>query len=221
MTPLDLTPDALLTTTRSVRKRLDFDRPVERDVIEDCLRLAIQAPTGGNRQGWHWVVVTDPPKRLAIAELYRRSFEGYLQLPVNSPSALEQLRRVNADRAATQERVRDSSSYLADHMHEAPALIIPCILGRPEHLSAMEQASMWGSILPAVWSLMLALRSRGLGSAWTTLHLAFEQEAAEIVGIPFQKVTQAALLPVAWTKGTDFKPAPRDPLVKVTHWDQW
>lgn len=207
------TIDHLLTTTRSVRKRLDFTRPVERAVIERCLEIALQAPTGSNRQDWHFVVVTDPAKRRGLADVYRKGWEFYANLerpplPDDDPRT-EQL-----------PRIVDSAQYLTDHLHEAPVLVIPCIEGRFETLGAFAQASMYGSILPAVWSFMLALRSRGLGSAWTTLHLLHEQEAAALLGIP-ESVTQTALLPVAYFKGEDFKPAKRLPLARVTHWDGW
>jgi nitroreductase len=220
--PLEMTPDELLSTTRSVRKRLDFSRPVEPEIIRECLELAMQAPTGGNRQGWRWMVITDAEKRRAVGELYRRGFMEYLQLPINQPETLEKLRARDPERAATQERVRDSSLYLADHMHEAPALVIPCAFGRVEGFSASDQAGFWGSILPAAWSFMLALRSRGLVSAWTTLHLPYEREAADALGIPYEKVTQCALLPVAYPLGGDaFKPAKREPLESVVYWDTW
>lgn len=219
--PLDLTPDELLSTTRSVRKRLDFSRPVEPEIIRECLALAMQAPSGGNRQGWRWLVVTDAEKRRAVGECYRQGWDEYMRLPINQPEMIERLRAQNPERAETQVRVRDSSDYLAEHMGEAPALVIPCSLGRPDGLSSDDQAGFWGSILPAAWSFMLALRSRGLGSAWTTLHLRHEREAADILGIPYAKVTQAALLPVAYTIGTDFKPARRDPLDNVVYWESW
>jgi nitroreductase len=210
------TVDKLLTTTRSVRKRLDFTRPVPAEVIQECLEIAIQAPSGSNRQGWRFVVVTDAEKRDAIGEYYRTSFREYLrrsaadagQQPEDDP------RRQRAG------KVVDSAMYLARHMHEAPVLIIPCIEGRVEHGSVAAQASTYGSILPATWSLMLALRARGLGSAWTTLHLAFEQEVARLLGIP-EQFTQAALLPVAYFKGDDFGPAARVPAHELTYWNAW
>jgi nitroreductase len=220
MPGLDLSPDELLTTTRSVRKRLDFSRQVEPEVIQECLEIAAQAPTGGNRQTWHFVVVTDAQQRLALGDIYRRGFALYLQriLSANPTSALKAL---SPDRRATLERVRDSSQYLADHMHEVPVLVIPCIWGRVEGLSAVDQAGMWGSILPATWSFMLAARARGLGTCWTTVHLYYEQEAAEVLGIPYEKVTQVGLIPVAYTLGTDFKSAARVSLDSILHWDRW
>lgn len=209
-----LTPDELLTTTRSVRKRLDFSRPVEPEVIRACLEIALQAPTGGNSQLWHFVVVTDPAKRQALGDIYRRGWEIY--------SAGISPRVVNeTPRGQTMQRVISSSEYLAEHIHEAPVLLIPCIRGRLEGKSNFEQAGTWGSILPAAWSFMLAARARGLGTTWTTIHLIFEQDAAQALGIPYNKITQAALIPVAYAKGEDFSPAAREPLDAVVHWDQW
>jgi nitroreductase len=221
MPPLDLTPDQLLSTTRSVRKRLDLTRPVEPELIRECLELATQAPTGGNRQGWQFVVVTDAAKRQALGDLYRQGSAIYRKLPMNQPEVLETLRARDPERAAIQTRVISSSEYLVEHIHEVPVMVIPCIYGRTENAQVFEQAGVWGSILPAAWSFMLAARSRGLGSAWTTFHLFFEKEAAAILGIPYERVTQAALLPVAHVIGTEFSPATRVPLERIVHWDQW
>jgi len=212
MPMLTLTPDELLETTRSVRKRLDFTRPVEREVLEECLALAQQAPTGSNMQGWHFLVVTDAAKRAALGDLYRKSW-----YPYSARRAAAQ----TAERQATQARVVSSAQYLADHMQEAPVLVIPCITGRTEGKSSVEQAGVWGSILPAVWSFMLAARARGLGTCWTTLHLTYEREAADILGIPYAEVMQTALIPVAYTLGTDFKAGPRASLDTMVHWEQW
>lgn len=208
--------DHLLTTTRSVRKRLDFSRPVEREVLEKCLAIAMQAPTGSNNQGWHFVVVTDAAKRRALGDLYRQAFALY----ADPNSGMRVPMPEDDPRFAQTQRIVDSASYLAAHLHEAPVLVIPCIEGRVENAGVLAQASIYGSILPATWSLMLALRARGLGSAWTTLHLMFEQEAAAALGIP-ATITQTALLPVAYYTGTDFKPARRLPAAGRTHWDGW
>jgi nitroreductase len=208
--------DHLLTTTRSVRKRLDLTRPVERSVLERCIEIAIQAPSGSNRQPWHFVVVTDAEKRLGLAELYRKAFDTYLRGREQAPRDP----RVNSPSATTMRKVTSSAIYLAKHLHEVPVHIIPCIEGRVETSPPFAQASHYGSILPAAWSLMLALRARGLGSAWTTLHLPYEQEAAQLLGIP-ATVTQTALLPVAYFTGDDFHPADRIPAAQVTHWDHW
>jgi nitroreductase len=218
---LDLTPDQLLSTTRSVRKRLDLTRPVEPDLIRECLELAAQAPTGGNRQNWQFVVVTDAARRQALGDLYRRGSEIYLKMPMNQPEAFAKLRAQDPERARTQLKVASSSQYLIEHIHEVPVMVIPCIYGRAEGMQIFEQAGTWGSILPAAWSFMLAARARGLGSAWTTFHLFFEREAANVLGIPYDKVMQTALLPVAHAIGTEFSPAPRVPLENITHWEQW
>ena len=215
---MDLTTvDHLLSTTRSVRKRLDFSRPVDASIITKCIDLALQAPTGGNSQGWSFVVVTDADKRKAVAEIYKKAFKLYSSDPAMRA-------RYDADasdlRAKQMDRVLSSADFLAEHMHEAPALVIACIEGRIEKASPVEQAGVYGSILPAAWSFMLALRSRGLGTAWTTLHIMYEQEVAKILGIP-ATVTQAALFPVAYFTGDDFKPAKRLPTAEFVHWDSW
>ncbi|MCU1398466.1 MAG: nitroreductase [Acidimicrobiales bacterium] len=213
---LNLSADEVLTTTRSVRKRLDFDKPVERSVVEECLEIALQAPTGSNTQGWHWIVVEEPAKRKAIADIYKENFSIY----ANGPRAAYDDGDLRAEQAG---RVTESATYLAENFHRAPLLLIPAISGRFDNLPAFAGASIWGSLLPAVWSFMLAARERGLGSAWTTIHLmnGGEQKAAEILGIPYDSVTQAGLFPIAYTIGTDFKVAKRMPLEPVLHWDRW
>ncbi len=206
--------DHLLSTTRSVRKRLDFSRPVEREMIDRCIELAIQAPTASNRQNWHFVVVMNAEKRAAIARWYKKAFLAYARASLQSGSSNP---RTTPEQSS---RVGESALYLAEHMHEVPALIIPCFEGRVETTSPGIQAGAYGSILPAAWSLMLALRSRGIGAAWTTLHINYEKEVAQIIGIP-DSITQAALLPIAYFKGDDFKEADRYPAEKITHWDAW
>jgi nitroreductase len=201
---LPLTPDELLSTTRAVRRRLDLGRPVEREVVEQCVELAVQAPTASYRQDWHFVVVMDADRRAGLAELYRRGAEPYF-----------------AGRGAASSPLLASALHLVEHIHEVPVLIIPCVDGRLDGLPANRQASKWGSIAPATWNFMLAARARGLGTCWTTFHLSYEREAAELLGIPYDAVTQTALIPVAYTTGTDFKPGPRKPLDEVVHWDTW
>jgi nitroreductase len=205
---LDLTPDELLSTTRAVRKRLDLTRPVPRDVLEECLQLAQQAPTAGYSQKWHFVVVTDAEKRAALGELWREVCYPYLQ-------------RGGGAREGQLLRISDAVVHLAEHIHEVPVHVIPCVEGRYEGKPNALVASIYGSIIPAAWSFMLAARSRGLGSVWTTFHLMHEERAAEILGIPYDKVTQVALIPVAYTLGTDFKPGKRKPLDTMVHWDGW
>jgi nitroreductase len=211
--PFDLSQtDKLLTTTRSVRKRLDFERPVPREVVLECLDIALQAPSGGNSQPWRWLIVDDRDTRARLAELYRRSHDPYMAANREAAQA--------TGRADVMGKIMDSSQYLSDHMADVPVMVIPCLLGRPEGLGQAEIAGFYGSILPAAWSLMLALRSRGLGSAWTTLHLVFEKEAAELLGVP-ETVTQTALIPVAYYQGEDFKPAARRPAGEVTYFNAW
>ena len=213
---LNLSADEVLATTRSVRKRLDFDRPVEREVVMECLDLALQAPTGSNRQGWQWVFVTDQAKQDALAKIYAANFALYRQMPRPQYGS-------DDPRADRMDKVVDSAQYLADNMQRAPILLIPCLEGRPDNGVGGSGASFWGSLLPAVWSFMLALRERSLGSAWTTLHLinGGEEQAADLLGIPHDTYSQAGLFPIAYTQGTDFKPASRLPAADVSHWDEW
>ncbi len=213
MTLFDLdTTDELLSTTRAVRRRLDLDRPVEPEVITECLELATQAPTGSNRQGWRFVVVTEAETRRALAELYRRGAMAYLS------KAHERARGAGN---AQNERVFSSTLHLAENFERVPVHVIPCIESRITPGSpVIAWASLMGSIFPAIWSFQLALRSRGLGSCLSTLHLNHADEAAELLGIP-DGILQVALLPVAYTIGTNFKPAKRPPVESVVHWERW
>jgi len=214
---LSLSPDELLTTTRAVRRRLDFSRPVEREVIEECIAIAHQAPSASNRQNWHFIVVTDSSKRAALASLYRKGAEIYMSLPAANDSE----RFDDLAKSTTQARVRASAMYLVEHLHEVPVHIIPCIEGRTDGLPTVAQAAQWCSIVPAAWSFMLAARARGLGTTFTSFHLFFEQDAAKLLGIPFEAVMQTALIPAAYTNGVRFKRGPREPLGKIVHWDHW
>lgn len=212
----ELSADDALTTTRAVRRRLDLDRPVDPELLRACIDIALQAPSGGNDQGWHFVVVTDPATRGALAELFREAAIEYAQRP-KPPRR----RTLSDDERAARRRVMGSAGYLFDHLHEVPALVVPCIEGRPEGTPLVDQAILFGSILPAVWSFMLAARARGLGTSWTTAHLVREDDAAALLGIPRDEVTQVALIPVAHTVGADFRAAPRRGVDEVTHWDHW
>ncbi|MGQ4615579.1 nitroreductase family protein [Nocardia sp. R7R-8] len=211
---LNLSVDEVLATTRSVRKRLDLERPVPREVLLECLELALQAPTGSNSQGWQWVFVEDPERKRALADVYRTYATPYLDAPKSA---------FGDERDDRQHRVFESAKYLNDHLHEVPVLMIPCIEGRVDNVPGRSSAGFWGSLLPAVWSFMLALRSRGLGSAWTSLHLLGdgEKRAAELLGIPFDKYSQGGLFPIGYTKGTEFRPAQRLPAERLTHWNHW
>ena len=234
-----LSNDELLTTTRTVRKRLDLTRPVPRRVVEECLELALQAPNGSNTQPWRWILVDDPDTRAALARIYCDAMDGYVNRP--RPGAERRGRSAPEETppaASTSgggahrgdsvdysspaaQRIGSSVYYLREHLHEVPVLVVPVVAGRTEAASVFDQASLWGSILPAVWSFLLALRSRGLGSAWTTLHLHREREAAELLGIPFDTHMQAGLFPVAYTLGDEFAPAPRAPVAEVARWNSW
>jgi nitroreductase len=213
---LPLTPDELLTTTRSVRKRLDLDRPVPLELVTECLDIALQAPSGSNQQTWHFMVVTDADRRAAIGEYYRRSFASYAASDHYAGNTF----RDDPARSAVQRRVGKSASYLAEVMGRVPVLVLACIDAARAELPAGNQSGLWGSVLPSAWSYMLAARARGLGSAWTTLHQRYEAEIAELLGIP-KTVHQGVLLPTAYFTGETFKPAPRQPLEQVLHVNGW
>ena len=204
--------DKLLTTTRAVRKRLDLSRAVPRDLVLDCIRVATQAPAGGNVQKWRWLVVDDPATKAGLADLYRRAYQPYIDQQRN---AVAETGRRDAG------AIMASSDHLADILDQVPVHVIPCALGRPDPSMSQGALSGWyGSLLPAVWSFMLAARSRGLGTAWTTLHLTYEAEAAELLGIP-STVSQLALVPLAFYTGDDFKPGTRRPAEEITYWNSW
>jgi nitroreductase len=196
------TVDRLLTTTRAVRRRLDFSKEVPLDVVKECLALAIQAPTGSNAQFWRWIVVTDPSTRQALAELYRNPPPQATRTEPDLPPTLQQ------------QRMMASAHYLMDHVTEVPVFVLPCTRD-------VGGAAGWApSIYPAVWSFILALRSRGLGSVITTAHLYHRDEAAALLGIP-EGYLQTCLLPVAYYTGTDFKPAVRRPIDEVCFLNRW
>jgi len=207
---LGLSANEVLTTTRAVRKRIDFDRAVDRQIIEECVDIAQQAPSGSNRQDWAWIMIDDPATKHALAEMYRANFTPYIESTEPPPEG------------SRQARIRDSAIYMSERLHEVPLMVIPCIRGRlDEGASTVMQAARWGSLLPAVWSFCLALRERGLGSSWTTLHLPSEREAAEVVGLNFDGYTQAGLFPIGYTLGNSFKLAKRTPASETVHWNQW
>jgi len=207
--------DKLLTTTRSVRKRLDLTRDVEPQVIQDCIDIAMQAPTGTNAQNWAFVVITDPAKKKFIADAYRNG--GEMMAGSGYPPPLEP----GDPREHVMPKVMESAGYLGEILEQVPVFVIACVRGRVESVPmVIAQASTYGSILPAAWSFMLALRSRGLGTAWTTIHLFQEKPISELLGIP-EDWTQTVLFPVAYYTGDDFKPAHRLPSDAMTHWDSW
>lgn len=212
---LPLTLDELLTTTRSVRKRLDLNRAVPREVVLECLEIAVQAPSGSNRQAWQFVVVDDAAKRKALADIYGEVFDQYMLAPASAGY------QDGDTRAERRDAVSDSARYLRAHLHEVPVHLLAYQEGRTDGTKVSGQAGFWGSILPAVWSFMLAARARGLGTAWTTLHLMHEEAAAKILGIPYADITQCALIPVAHALGSSFKAGPRKPLDAILHIDTW
>ena len=214
----ELTADEVLRTTRAIRKRLDFDRPVPRDVIRECLDIAVQAPTGSNRQNWHFVVVTDEAQRNALGDLYRRSVAA-AQSDVKTLTRIAPADTEKYD--AQTARVTSSAHWFFDHIQRSPGMLIPCITGRTDGPWRMATASHVGSVIQAAWSFMLAARARGIGSVWTTVHLALEEEAAGILDIPYADVMQVALIPFGYATGNPFREATREPLDLVTHWDRW
>jgi len=218
---LPLNPDQLLSTTRAVRKRLDFDQPVPDDLIRECVALAMQSPSGSNNMTMQFVVVKDPAKRAAIGEVYRQCYSMYQQMDGVYIRSIDK-----GDQAANaqQQRSADSADFLGENMGRAPALVIACTTGMRTDATGgmgMMVSSVMGNVLPAMWSFMLAARARGLGTSWTTVHLMMEQQVADILGIPFDTVQQVCLTPLAFTKGTDFKPAARPEPDSILHWDGW
>lgn len=215
MSLLDLSPDELLSTTRAVRKRLDFTRAVPDDLVRECVALALQAPSGGNVIAMRFVVVRDPSTIAAVAGVYQQCWKGY----ASSPGFAGRIKRDTEELHAQQQRVASSATYLSEHMAECPVLVLGCTTSRRvEGVAAAQVASSLGNILPAMWSFMLAARARGLGTAWTTIHLAMEREVADIVDIPFDTMQQVCLTPLAFTKGTEFKPAVRPEPDTVIEW---
>ncbi len=220
MALLPLDPDELLTTTRAVRRRLDFDRPVPDDLVRECVAIAQQAPSASNNPTMQFVIVRDAAKRAALGEIYRQCFAIYRQMPGVYVRSIDKGSEAGN---AQQARVADSADFLGDNMGRAPVLVIACSAarGRTDGGTGMMAASLLANILPATWSFMLAARARGLGTAWTTVHLMMEQQAAELLDIPFDTVQQVCLSPLAYTLGTDFKRAARPDPDTVIHWDGW
>lgn len=219
MALLPLDPDQLLSTTRAVRKRLDFTRPVPDQLVRECVELAMQSPSGSNSMTMQFVVVRDEAKRKAIGEIYRQCYSIYQSM---DGVYIRTIDKGEADANQQQQRSADSADYLGDHMGDAPVLVIGCTQGaRADGMPGMMVSSIMGNVLPAMWSFMLAARARGLGTAWTTVHLMMEQQMADVLGIPFETVQQVCLTPLAFTQGTDFKPAKRPPADSIIHWDAW
>jgi nitroreductase len=219
MALLPLDPDQLLSTTRAVRKRLDFSRPVPDELIRECVSIAMQSPSGSNNMTMQFVIVKDPAKRKAIGDVYKQCYSIYQSM---DGVYIRSIDKGEADANAQQQRSADSADYLGEHMGDAPALVIACNMGvRADGTPGMMTSSLMGNVLPAMWSFMLAARARGLGTARTTVHLMMEQQVADILGIPFESVQQVCLSPLAFTKGTDFKAAARPSADSIIHWDQW
>jgi nitroreductase len=212
---LNLSADEVLSTTRAVRNRLDLDRPVPRGLIEECVDLATQAPTGRNRQRWHFLIVTESAQRAAVADIFRSSFDAD-----SGPLTERDRRRMNAHPRSRQ-RSEQGYQRLYDNAQRIPAFVIPAVEGRTDNATVHEQSMTWGSILPAVWSFMLAARARGLGTVWTTAQGTLERELSGVLGVPYDEVMLAALIPLAFTIGTEFRPAKRISRDEVLHWNKW
>jgi len=220
-----LNADEVLVTTRSVRKRLDLSRPVSRALIAECLDIAFQAPNGSNQNTWQWVVIDDRELVRQAAEIYDAALNDFITSPEGQGYQRLAAEKVAADTTGTvvegMRKMSESVDHLRKHMGRMPALVIPMFAGRPERMDLFHQASSWGSVLPAVWSLFLALRVRGLGSAWTTAHILREKQMAELLGIPHADYTQVGLFPIAYTIGMDFKKADRKPVAEVVSWNRF
>ena len=216
---LGLTADEVLTTTRAVRRRLDLTRPVPRKLLQEAVKVATQAPSGRNQQQWDFLFIDDPETKAKVADIWRAGLMTGAPDEHSSAPMPTRMSFVSSEWA----RIRGSLGYLVQHLHEVPVLMIPVVrvARRAEMSSTRGQAHNWGSVIPATWSFMLAARERGLGTAWTVAHLTYEREMAELLGIPFNNTVQVALTPIAYTVGTDFKPAPRADDRSFSHWNRW
>ncbi len=215
-----LTPEELLTTTRAVRKRLDLEKPVEIELVKKCIKIAQQAPTASNRQNWHFMIITEQSIKNSLCDFFTKGWQSY----IDSPTSVAKTKSSdNPKKSKTQSKIYESAKYLVDNLRNVPVFVIPCIEGRTDgsNVSVRVQSSIWGSIAPAVWNFMLAARLYGLGTTWTSFHLLFEKEAAKLLNIPYEKVMQVSLLPLAYYKGSSFKPAPRDSVEKIIHFNSW
>ncbi len=216
-------PDELLMTTPSVRKRLDLERPVARELITECLDLAVHAPSGSNQQPYKFLLVDDPARKAALSAIYAEAMDAFVSRE-RTPAPEDSIDR----QSDAQRRMTESVMHLRAHLHEVPVLCIPIVAGRSDGIGPQAartnvfwQANRWGSVIPTLWSFLLALRSRGLGSAWTTLTLLREAEVAEVLGIPYERWMQVGLFPIAHTIGTDFRPTPRKPGAEVARWNDY
>jgi nitroreductase len=218
--------DEVLTTTRSVRRKLDFDREVERDVIEECLTLAQQATMGSNQEDWRFVAVTEADRKAQIAELYRDVWVQTVERPLrerrqDTVARLDPALRSSPADQARQERILASVKYLVDNLERVPVLVFACSAKPVPTAPLGDRASgYYGSIIPIAWSFQLALRSRGLGSVLATAIAFHAERVAEILGLP-EGTHPIAMIPVAYTTTLDFKRAPRLSVDQILRWERW
>jgi nitroreductase len=205
-----------LTTTRSVRRRLDLSRDVSPELLVECVRVAQQAPSASNRQNFHFVLVTAAEQRAALGDLFRRGLDNYRQWS----DGLYQIERGDPCDNRRRHRIIASLEHLAAHIDKVPVHVIPCVEGKLESTELARASALMGSVMPAAWSFALAARAHGLGTCWTTLHLQFVDEANAILGLP-DDVLQVALLATAHTIGTQFGAAYRRPVEGIVHWQRW
>lgn len=217
--------DEVLTTTRAVRKRLDLERPVPREVLLRCVEIALQAPVSQNQELWRFIIVDDEQQRRRVAEVYRKAaYERVLRPLEEGAAKLQHL--VAAGDAVTGgdarlARTMSSVRHLYDTIDRVPVLVVVGWAGRaPRRSTGPEASGVFGTVLPAIWSFQLALRSRGLGSTYTCIHLHEEEAMREVLGIP-ETVFQVAMLPVAYTIGLDFRVADRASPQEVISFNRW
>ena len=192
--------DRVLSSARSVRRKLDFERPIEPGILLDCIDIATQAPLGLGGESWRFIVVTEEHSKQRIAEVYRNVM-GTLQSDLSL-------------------QVKPTQQSLMDRLHEMPALVFVCYNGAVPEAELAGQVGLFGSVLPAAWSLMLALRARGIGATWTSLLASRQAEVAEILDIP-DGVMQMVMLPVGYLKQATLRRANRKPPQQVTYWERY
>jgi nitroreductase len=204
-----------IMTTRAMRRYTD--EPVSDAEIETCLRAAQQAPSGGNVQPQQYLVLTDPGRRAIVGRWYQRAYHRY-EASLDDPTFRDE------DAEASWRRTRDASRHLADHLADAPAIVLflqPLIpWGSSDDEGPLDIGRLDASVYPAVQNFCVAARSLGLGTAVTTVIRVYGDEVLAELGVPDGRYEIAALVPVGHPSGR-FGVAPRKPATAVTHWDHW